>query len=106
MTALTQPQADALNIALRNSTPLSRLSFAEVQAVFDAMTNAGFAIQAIGSTGGNVMSDAELSIISDFLRSNTQMSRLATVEADAVLSAIRTMGYLVTQPGDIGWATR
>lgn len=128
MPALNQTQSDALTIAVRNSTPLARLSFAEVQAVFAQMTALGFTIQAIGSTGGSYLSTSPFSasdiaaagsaassidqdelpssdvtiFLTDALRSTTAMSRLNRDEADAALTAIQTLGYPILRPASQG----
>lgn len=123
MPALTQPQADALTIALRNSTPFARLSFVEVQAVFARMTALGFTIQPIGSTGGSYLNvdaftaadtsgicsdelpSSDVTIfLTDALRSTTAMSRLNRDEADDALTAIQTLGYPILRPAALGLA--
>jgi hypothetical protein len=103
MTALTQPQSDALSITLRNSTQLGRLSLGELNTVFTTLSSLGYTIQMTGSTGGSyITSEAEFAKLATLLCDKTGMSRLSLVEALAAILKLQALGYPVLRPSSLG----
>jgi hypothetical protein len=102
VSALTQNQSDALNLTLRNTTALGRLSVAELNSVFSTMTADSYAIWMIGSSGTFIQSAAEFERLAMLLCSTTAMSRLSLSEALAAMLTIQTLGYFILRPAAQG----